>query len=268
MNTHIPPVVKNLLIINIILFMAQSLLPMGDLLTDTLALHYWQSDKFHVYQFITYMFLHGGLSHLFFNMFALWMFGRIIEYDLTSKRFLTFYMVCGIGAAIFNMLVAEFQNMGVHDAIVAFSNTPTPSALSELAATEVPALRNFLIGNQSFASFVDAWQVAPDSAIYAEQAIELVNTAFTHQIDSVTVGASGAIFGVLLAFGMIHPNDRIMLLIPPIPMKAKYFVIGYGVIELFSGFVDSGGNIAHFAHVGGMLWGFMLLLYWRKKHII
>lgn len=268
MNFSMPPVVKNLLIINIIFFMAQQLLPNGEAFTNALALHYWGSDQFRIYQLITYMFLHGSLSHLFFNMFALWMFGKIVEYDLSSKRFLTFYMVCGIGAALFNMLVVEFQVMDVKGAITAFANTPTPSGLSDLAAGKMPLLKHYMIGGQDFASYVDAWQASPSSASFATGAIDLVNMAFLKQMDSITVGASGAVFGILLAFGMMHPNDRIMLLIPPIPMKAKYFVIGYGIIELFSGFIDSGGNIAHFAHVGGMLWGWLLLIYWKKKRLI
>ena len=263
-----PPVVKNLLLINVVFFMVQTLLPFGDAFTNSLALHYWSGENFEIYQFITYMFLHGGFSHLLFNMFALWMFGRIIESDLGSKRFLIYYMVCGIGAALFNMLVMEWQMSGVKEAVLAFSNSPTPSGLSGLASSVLPSLRSYAIGGESFVSFIDMWSENPNSSYMTESAIELANLALTSGNGSLTVGASGAIFGILLAFGMMHPNDRIMLLIPPIPMKAKYFVMGYGAIELVSGFLDSGGNIAHFAHVGGMLWGWMLLYWWKKKRII
>lgn len=268
MNFSMPPVVKNLLIINLIFFMAQQLLPNGEAFTNAFALHYWGSDQFRIYQLITYMFLHGSLSHLFFNMFALWMFGRIVEYDISSKRFLTFYMICGIGAALFNMLVVELQVMDVKAAMTAFINTPTPSGLSDLAAKELPILKQYMIGYQDFTAYVDNWQMFPSSVTFAAESVDLVQRAFLKQMDVITVGASGAVFGILLAFGMMHPNDRIMLLFPPIPMKAKYFVIGYGVIELVSGFIDSGGNIAHFAHVGGMLWGWLLLVYWKKKRLI
>lgn len=188
-----PPVVKNLLIINILAFMAVKLLPVGGLLSEWFTLSLG-SPWFHTYQYITYMFLHANLEHLFFNMFALWMFGRTLEYELGSQRFLIYYLACGIGAALVQYGVAVLMG-------------------------ELPL---FL------------------------------------------VGASGAVMGLLLAFGVMHPNATIMLLIPPIPMKAKWFVIIYAVIELFLGWRGV-GHVAHFAHVGGMLWGWGLLYYWKKK---
>lgn len=185
--------VGNLLILNVVVFLAQQLLLRFDF--NPFALHDL-GGGFKIWQPITYMFLHGGFMHLFFNMFALWMFGRQLEYDLGMKRFLTYYFVCGVGAAAVSLLV------------------------------------NFLTGT------------------YA-----------------VTVGASGAVFGILLAFGMMHPNERILLLIPPIPIKAKWFVIIYGVIELFQGVVAT-DNIAHFAHLGGMIFGAILLIVWKKQRRI
>ena len=170
-----PPVVKNLIIINVLVYMATALLPVGNQIMEYCALSLG-TPFFHTYQFITYMFLHANFEHIFFNMFALWMFGRTLEYELGSQRFLTFYMVCGIGAALIQYLPA-------------------------------------------------------------------------------------------LAFGVMHPNAVIMLLIPPIPMKAKWFVIIYAVIELFLGWRGV-GNVAHFAHVGGMLWGFLLLQWWKRRGTI
>ena len=191
-----PPVVKNLIIINVLVYMATALLPVGDTIMQYCALSLG-TPYFHTYQFITYMFLHANFEHIFFNMFALWMFGRTLEYELGSQRFLTFYMVCGVGAALIQYLTA-------------------------LAFGELPLL---------------------------------------------LVGASGAVMGLLLAFGVMHPNAVIMLLIPPIPMKAKWFVIIYAVIELFLGWRGV-GNVAHFAHVGGMLWGFLLLHRWKRRGTI
>lgn len=192
-----PPVVLNLIIINVLIFMATALRPKaGNTIMEYCALSLG-TPFFHVYQFITYMFLHVNFEHIFFNMFALWMFGRTLEYELGQKRFLTYYMVCGIGAALIQYLTA-------------------------LAFGEFPL---------------------------------------------VLVGASGAVMGLLLAFGVLHPNAVIMLLIPPIPMKAKWFVVIYGVIELFLGWRGV-GNVAHFAHVGGMLWGFLLLQWWKQRGII
>ncbi len=189
-----PPVVLNLIIINCLALMATSIFPA---LQFYLGLHTPQSDYFKLYQVVTYIFLHGSLSHLFFNMFALWMFGRTLEYRLGSQRFLTYYMVCGVGAGLLQLLIG------------------------------------------------------------------LVSPYY------LTVGASGAVFGLLLAFGVLYPNATIMLLIPPIPIKAKWFVVIYGLLELFLGMGNfSGDNVAHFAHLGGMLWGYLLLIYWRFKRKI
>ncbi|MEG1935193.1 MAG: rhomboid family intramembrane serine protease [Rikenellaceae bacterium] len=219
-----PPVVKNLIIINALFFMAQELLPagMGEQMTQMLGLHYWASPAFELYQYVTSIFLHANFTHLFMNMFALWMFGSILERDLNSRRFLIYYLATGIGAGLLHSGVLAWELNDLH----------------MLAETK----------SQLFS--------AADWAIYNQR------------INVLTVGASGAVFGILLGFGVMHPNDRIMLLIPPIPMKAKYFVIGYGLLELFSGFVDTTTNIAHFAHVGGMIFGYLLLWYWKRNYKI
>lgn len=193
-----PPVVLNLIIINTLVFLITALLPVGQAIMNYGSLYWIESPFFHSYQFITYMFLHSGFYHLFFNMFALWMFGRTLEYELGSQRFLIYYTVCGVGAAVLQLTTA--------------------------------------------------W-------LFGELPIQLV-------------GASGAVMGLLLAFGVMHPNAMIMLLIPPIPLKAKWFVIIYGAIELFMGWTGYGGNVAHFAHIGGMLWGFLLLHWWKRRGVI
>lgn len=189
-----PPVVKNLIVINLLAYMATAMLPVGWQIMEYCSLYWFENPLYHSYQFITYMFLHGSFEHIFFNMFALWMFGRSLEYELGSKRFLIYYFVCGVGAAL----------------------------------------------------------------------IQMATVWFTGEYYVQLIGASGAVMGLLLAFGVLHPNAVIMLLIPPIPIKAKWFVIIYGVIELFSGWRGI-GNVAHFAHVGGMLWGLLLLYWWRRQ---
>lgn len=211
-----PPVVLNLIAINVIVFLAFELLPVGvhNWMLSNLAFFYPASPYFMPQQFVTYMFMHGSFGHLFFNMFALWMFGRILEQSFGSKRFLIYYFVTGIGAILIQMGVT---------------------------AIEVASLTN---------------KVA-EGAASVNDLIMRVNTP--------TLGASGAVFGILLAFGMMYPNSTIVLLIPPIPMKAKYFVIIYGAIELLFGVSGWEDNVAHFAHLGGMLWGFMLLWYWKKR---
>jgi len=214
-----PPVTKNLIIINCLMFMAQLVFEQRGIdLTDYLGLHFAAADDFGIYQLVSYMFLHGNLTHLLFNMFSLWMFGRIIEQVMGPRRFLLYYFVCGIGAG----LCQELWQAGDY-------------VLSGLAAWD--GLVNTGYELMSKSQYLNLW---------------------------TTIGASGACYGILLAYGMTFPNERIMLLIPPIPMKAKYFVVGYAAIELFAAF-SSNSNIAHFAHLGGMLFGFLLLLHWRRR---
>ena len=196
---HTPPVVKNLIIVNILIYIATTLLPsVNSFLAQYCQLYWFSSSRFHSWQYITYMFLHGGFSHLFFNMFALWMFGRTLEMRLGPQRFLTYYVVCGVGAALIQMLVA--------------------------------------------------W--------------------LTHDLGIVLIGASGAVMGLLLAFGVMYPNSQIFVFPLPFPIKAKWFVMGYAVLELIYGATGYDLGVAHFAHVGGMLWGWMLLIYWKHRRKI
>ena len=213
----LPPVVKNLLIINVLLYLATFTVNRFHIdLTDYLGLHFFLASDFKPYQLITYMFMHGNFEHLFFNMFALWMFGNTLENIWGSKRFLLFYMVCGIGAGLCQEVVQYIQ----------YATTLAQYDSVNLGGGQVISMASYL---------------------------NLMNT----------VGASGAIYGLLLAFGMMFPNSMIYLYFF-VPIKAKWFVIGYAVIELVSGFIG-GGNVAHFAHLGGMLFGLILILVWKKK---
>jgi membrane associated rhomboid family serine protease len=179
------------------------------------------------------MFMHGGLMHLVFNMFALWMFGRVLESVWGPKRFFIFYFVTGLGAAVFYSLVnfIEFQYI---------ASKMTPEAVQMVMDKGAELLSQ----GQNYTD-------APGK-------LNLI-------LNVPTVGASGAVFGILLGFGMLFPNTELMLLFPPIPIKAKYFVAGYGAIELFSGITGMGTNIAHFAHLGGMLFGFFMIKYWNRN---
>ena len=211
----LPTVVKHLLIINILMFLATFTLERFHIdLTNILGLHFFKASDFRIYQFITYMFMHANFGHLFFNMFALWMFGNTLENIWGSKRFLLFYMVCGIGAGLCQELVQYIEYA---------------TSLSNYATVNTGS------------------QIIPMSAY-----LNMMNT----------VGASGAIYGLLLAFGMMFPNSRIYLYFL-LPIKAKWFVIGYAVLELIMG-IGGADNVAHFAHLGGMLFGLLLILYWRK----
>ena len=255
---RISPIVKNLLIINVLFFLATYIFgtQFNYDLTRHLALYYPASEYFHPYQYITYMFMHGGMAHIFFNMYAVWMFGTAIENVWGGKRFLFYYMFTGIGAAVLHTLVNYFVNSGISSDIIAFQNTPSPELFKQFVETH----KDFF--NQNVYDFIHQWSMSPSNTGYVATALENMQRVYETTINIPTVGASGAVFGILLAFGMMYPNTQLMLLFPPIPLKAKWLVIGYGAIELFLAFSQPGSNIAHFAHIGGMLFGYILIKYW------
>lgn len=265
MNTRladIPPVVKNLILINVIMLLATWVLGnvFGIELSRVLGLHYFKSEFFQPYQFVTHIFMHGGLMHIFFNMFALWMFGRVLETVWGSKRFFIYYMVTGLGAAALHTFVIHLQMTSILNDIKAFTNTPSPEAMALLVKQHFPEYYS-----QIYSKLLDGWYSNPDSTGYIATAQQYVKELLAFKMNIPTVGASGAVFGVLLAFGMLFPNTQLMLLFPPIPIKAKYFVIFYGALELWLALTQPGSNIAHFAHLGGMLFGFILIKYWNAK---
>lgn len=219
---RIPAITKNLLIINVLMFIATYVFGLrGVELNGVLGLHFFLAPDFHVYQLFTYMFMHASIEHLFFNMFALWMFGCVVENVWGPRRFLFYYLSCGIGAGLIQM-IAQFGSFYM------------------LASEQIPGF-----------SVADIAEVARNSSA--------VLNAWT------TVGASGAIYAILLAFGMLFPNERIFIFPLPIPIKAKWFVCIYIVIELFSAMATTGDNVAHFAHLGGMLFGYFMIRYWRNN---
>ena len=256
MFNSIPPAVKNLIIINVLFFAATSVLQnsLGIDMNQWLGLHYYAAESFRPWQFVSYMFMHGGISHLFFNMFSVYMFGRLLEQYWGSTRFVVFYFVTGIGAAIVQEATYAYQAWGLARDFDSYLNEETSAAFYAYIAPH-------------FNSNLQMWyeSISPSEIIMAvRQALpELQNVIF----DSFnTVGASGACFGILLAFGMMFPNMIIMLMIPPMPIKAKYLVVGYGLLELFEGVHNfSYDNVAHWAHLGGMLFGFFLIRKWQKE---
>jgi len=257
--SNIPPVVKNLIIINVILLLATWVLQASGIdLVRYLGMHYPGSDRFMLHQVITHMFMHGGIAHLFFNMFALWMFGRVLESAWGSRRFLIYYFVTGLGAVALHMFVNYLEISSMQSAIEAFRNAPSPEILDQFV--------NKHLGNASVQvrDFINTWYDEPSNSAYSNEGLRLMERILEMKMNIPTVGASGAVFGVLLAFGVLFPNTQLMLLFPPIPIKAKYFVIGYGVLELYLGFSQSGSNVAHFAHLGGMIFGYILIKYWNK----
>ncbi len=227
--SSLPTVTKNILIVNVLLFGLTFLFEkQGIDLTNLLGLHYFAAPAFKPFQFITYMFMHGNIMHIFFNMYAVFMFGAILENVWGPKRFLFYYIFTGLGAAAIQLLVYYFEI------------TPNLNHINEVLA---------------------------QTKDYVEQSkiVEIRNQYLNRY---VVVGASGSLFGLLIAFGMLFPNSELMMLFIPIPIKAKYFVMGYGAIELFSGIRNNAADdVAHFAHIGGMLFGFILLMIWRVKKI-
>lgn len=218
---NIPTVTKNLLILNVLAYLVGMVFGIhSGGFNDLFGLHFFLAPDFGVYQLVTYMFMHASLSHLFFNMFALWMFGCIVERTWGARKFLFFYMVCGIGAGLLQEMAQLVQYY-------------------MLAAENVKGFNfsHILSVANANAAFLNSW---------------------------TTVGASGAIYGILLAFGMLYPEERMFIFPLPVPIKAKFFVVGYAAIELFMAFSTSGDGVAHLAHLGGMLFGFLLIRYWRR----
>lgn len=213
----IPTVTKNLLIINVLAFAAMYVFRSQVDLNDILGLHFFLASDFRIYQLVTYMFMHATFEHIFFNMFALWMFGCVVERVWGPKKFLFYYLSCGIGAGLFQEL-AQYGSYMVEG----------------LAAYDSVSIDGMRI---AMGDFLNKW---------------------------TTVGASGAVYALLLAFGMIFPEERIFIFPLPIPIKAKWFVIFYAGLSLVMALTTTGGNVAHFAHLGGMAFGFFMIRYWKR----
>jgi len=254
------PVVKNLLILNALFFLATITLEstFGINLTRIFGLHYVSSEYFRPYQFVTHLFMHGGFGHLFFNMFALWMFGNVLENVLGPKKFIIYYLATGLGAAILHSLVTGYEISQLKSTAENFYIAPTPDAFYSFLDSYFP----YTLKDININEFIMQWKLNPFNAASTTEAVKFVQDGVKGVVDIPTVGASGAVFGLLLAFGMLFPNSLIYIYFL-FPIKAKWFVIFYGAAELFLGFSNRpGDNIAHYAHLGGMLFGFLLLKYW------
>lgn len=220
MFRQIPNITKNLLIINVLAFIASYVLRgQGVVLNELLGLHFVMAEDFRIYQLLTYMFMHANITHLFFNMFALWMFGCTIERAWGEKRFLTFTLACGIGAGLFQE-AAQFVSYAVQG----------------LAAYDSVNVGGLII---PMSDYLNQWN---------------------------TVGFSGAVYGILLGFGMTYPEERIFIFPLPVPIKGKWFVLIYAAVELFSALGTSGDGVAHIAHLGGMAVGYAIIRYWKYQY--
>jgi membrane associated rhomboid family serine protease len=266
----LPPVIKNLLIINILLFAATIVLKsrLGIDLVEILGLHYITASNFQPYQFITYMFMHGGFTHIFFNMFAVWMFGSVLENVWGAKRFLIYYIITGLGAALIQYVVFYMEITPVVTAVNAVQQNLTLESFENLVTSDT-----FMSSiNYEFSFEYEKMRNLYNSVIHEspERALSIASQ-FLIQFKNyylnahVIIGASGSLFGILLAFGMMFPNTLLYLYFL-VPIKAKWVVIGYGAIELILGFSNNpSDNVAHFAHLGGMLFGFIMIMFWKRK---
>jgi len=231
----LPPLVKKIIMANVLMLLAYYVVKstLGYDLNEILGLYFPKSSNFRPFQILTHMFMHAGFWHLFFNMYALYIFGQVLENVWGPKRFLIYYLVCGLGAAL------------VHETVIAFEYN---SLIQKLSPESIQTVIN------DGAALLKQGRTWDDPEMQSLQML----------LNIPTVGASGAVFGILLAFGVLFPNTQLMLLLPPIPIKAKWFVMIYGGIELYLAFTQPGSNIAHAAHLGGMLFGYILIRYWRK----
>ncbi len=262
----LPPVVKNLLIVNGIMYLATVVIgeKFGYDLSQYLGLHFFSSEYFYPHQFVTHLFMHGSFLHIFSNMLGLWMFGNMLENLWGGKRFLIYYLVCGLGAAFIHTLFTWYEIEQVRHAVETFAaqaNTVDFKLFLNHYKGYVLSEQYEYINN-----FYSQWQQSPNDLTFINDSINIANEILKNKTDVATVGASGAVFGILLAFGMLFPNTIIYIYFA-IPMKAKYFVILYGLFELYSGFQNSPtDNVAHFAHLGGMLFGFIMIKWWAKRN--
>jgi membrane associated rhomboid family serine protease len=274
-GVSLPPVVKNIIIINVVLFVITAIT--ADYMNNAFmwrhfALYPVKSPFFEPHQIITHMFMHANLWHIFFNMFGVFMFGRILEQLWGSKKMLIFYTVTGLGAAAIHLLVNYIQMNHMISLAEQFNSNPSYTLFNEFATRfghRTPYYDQIM-------QFMQQWFYKPEDASYVDTAKQFI-TAIIYgnpdapmigagQLNVPTVGASGAVFGLLIAFAMIFPDAELMLIFLPIPIKAKYFVPVYALLELFFGVANfSWDNMAHFAHLGGALFGFLLVKWWKRN---
>lgn len=260
----LPTIVKNIIIINVLVFLAQKAFRNSDFIhmNDLFALHTWQSALFRPWQFVTYMFMHGNSGHIFFNMFALWMFGSTLENLWGPKKFLIFYLVCGLGAALAHMIALYY---GAQD----FIN----NANQLLHNLDQGHFQNFYVkyGMEDrllpeAVKKVEQWYLDPKNP-NLHYNIDMMTRQFVNaKLNDPTLGASGAVFGCLAAFGYLFPNTYLYIYFM-LPIKAKWFVLGYAAVELLQAVENSAGdNVAHIAHLGGALFGLILVYFWNKTN--
>ena len=249
------PVVRVLLIINVLVFLVTN-----EAIIEQFGLHSFLSEKFNPIQLLTHMFLHGGFNHIFSNMIGLIVFGPMLEQFWGGRRFTFFYFFCGLGAALLFSGINYFEIRDVYDTVQTYRLHPNYDGFLSFVDLHAGSYYDAL------APFIEKFRAYPNDSKNIQDSLSIVNRIFSNQVDEPMVGASGAIFGVIMGFGLLFPNTQLFLLFPPIPVKAKYLVIFYGAFELYSGvYRAQADNVAHFAHIGGMLFAFILVKYWGSQ---
>ena len=257
---HLTPAAKNILIINGIIFILSDFIGLRTYIIESFGMRYFHSENFQPYQILTYMWVHAGFGHLFGNMFSVLVFAPILERVWGSKKFLIFYLVTGIGAGILYSGINYYENYSFEVKVKSYEQNPSPESFRKLVINNSSEYYNQLY------DFIDSYEQNPSNS-NDNLSIAYANDLLKVKSDVPMVGASGAVFGILLAFAMLFPNMELMLLFLPIPVKAKYLVLVYGIYELWSEINRMpGDNIAHFAHLGGMLIGYLILKYWKRKY--
>lgn len=259
MFTSIPPITRALLVANLVIYFLYHYTQL--LHVVPLELYGFSSQHFRPHQLFSYMFLHAHFWHLFGNMFGLFVFGALLEQVLGSNRYLALYLVCGIGAGLAQNGVKYWEQYNLRQDRLQFMSDPNPANFKHFVDTHVGRYRDL---NPEFRRFMELFEEQPSNADYIANARYLVERISAQQADIPTVGASGAIFGIIMAFALLFPNLRLMLLIPPIPIRAKYLVMIYAIFELYALIQQNpNDNVAHFAHLSGMIFAFILIKYWR-----
>lgn len=251
------PVVRALLVLNLVVFVLDKFI--FDL-TPLFGLRYVLSNNFHLFQFFTYMFLHADFGHVFFNMFALFMFGPMLEHFWGPKKFLVFYIITGIGAGFIYSLITFYQMYDLQGAISAYAANPSPDAFTIFINKYANGIYHLNY------KFINAFAENPTDPQFIKESLSFTADLFARKSNVPLIGASGAVFGILMAFGMTFPHTELFIFPLPVPIKAWVYVTVYGIIELYSGVhATEGDNVAHFAHVGGMIFAYVMIRMWRKK---
>ncbi|WP_420149797.1 rhomboid family intramembrane serine protease [Spirosoma sp.] len=252
---NLTPVVRVLLVLNVLVFLVTN-----ETIIDKFGLHSFLSDKFNPIQLLTHLFLHAGFGHIFSNMIGLIAFGPMLEMFWGPRRFVFFYLFCGIGAALLFSGINYIEVRDVYESIQAYRVSPGYDNFSVFIDQHAGYLYDQLL------PFLEKFKSYPTDSKNIQDSVAIANRIFLNQVDEPLVGASGAIFGIIMGFGLLFPNTQLFLLFLPIPIKAKYLVTLYGAMELYSGIHRAQtDNVAHFAHIGGMLFAFILVKYWGSQ---